>query len=228
MPYVGYVDGVCKDSRGKWWLVEHKGYAQLANLKYLQMDDQVTSYIWAMGVATGLTFEGVIYNQLRKKVPAAPRLLKSGTLSQSKDQDTTYEVYYRTIKEAGLVVNDYADILSYLHGRGNTFFRRERLYRNSSSVEGVRLRIMSETAEMQRHDLALYPTINRDCAWCQFYNPCLATEDGTDAEYLLTALYTQRPRTGGGDGREIQGNNPSTPDHRGDRHLGEGGVTPGA
>lgn len=197
--YSGIVDGVAKDVRGNIWLVEHKGYSQLASLQRLMLDDQVTSYMWAIKETLGIPLAGVLYNQLKKKLPVVPRILKNGGLSAI-TQDMTYDSVLGSIRANGLNPDDYTDLLLGLYRRSNPFFKRDFLTRNATSLANIQERITMEASEMSNPDLPIYPNIGFECDRCPFFNPCLALEDGADPDYLLTRLYAKREDSPNKDG----------------------------
>jgi hypothetical protein len=196
--YVGRIDGVVEDATGAYWLLEHKTAIGTDTSK-LPLDEQVGSYIWAAQQLYGLRLEGVIYNILRKRVPRVPEVLKNGSLSQNKSIDTTFEVYLQALYNHYSALNkpvpidDYRGVLEHLREKGNTFFVRERVRRNQYEIKNQGLRIYDEYVDMVRPDLVLYPNPTKDCAWdCDFRSVCMAMEDGSDPEYLLSSLFKQR------------------------------------
>lgn len=72
-------------------------------------------------------------------------------------------------------------------------FRRTRLRLTRGAIAQAGLQLGREVAEMLDPDLPLYPTPGPDCASCPFVAPCLAMQDGHDAEDLLDRDYRLRP-----------------------------------
>ena len=189
--YQGRIDLIVEDEYG-YWIVDHKTTAQFGDTEWLALDDQCTSYAWAVQKQLGLLVRGVIYNELRKKVPHPPAVLRSGELSRNKQQDTTYETYLATIKEQGYRTKGYAEILQYLKDNPKQFVRRTRMNFNPATLDVVERRIKNESYEML-HNPAIYPTPSRfNCSGCSFFAPCLALHEGRDVQAILDENYEKR------------------------------------
>ena len=189
--YQGRIDMIAEDEYG-YWIVDHKTAAQFGATDWLRLDDQCSSYAWAAKQQLGLDIRGVLYNEVRKKVPRKPNVLRNGTLSVAKNQDTTYETYLATIKELGYKPSAYTGILEYLQDAPKQFVRRTKVQYGKETLPLVEKRIRAESIEML-NDPAIYPTPSRfNCAGCSFYEPCLALHEGRDEEIILDALFEKR------------------------------------
>jgi hypothetical protein len=81
--FVGRIDGLCRDSDGRVWVIDHKTYSQLPGM--LSHNLQTLGYTWAVqqlsdagvlapvGVTQGTRIYGALYNGLRKQRPG-PRV----------------------------------------------------------------------------------------------------------------------------------------------------------
>jgi hypothetical protein len=196
--YQGRIDLIIQDEFG-YWIVDHKTTAQLADTQWLWLDDQCSSYAWAIQKQLGLNIRGVIYNELRKKAPRKPNVLMNGTLSVNKSQDTTYEVYLQTVRELGYKPKAYAGILSYLKENPKEFVRRTKVNFTPKALAVVEGRIQTEAIEMlswgKSTPVAIYPTPSRfNCNGCSFFGPCTALHDGYDPLTILNERYEQRKK----------------------------------
>lgn len=72
-------------------------------------------------------------------------------------------------------------------------FRRTRLRLFRGAVAQAGQQLAQEAAEMLDPALALYPTPGPECSKCPFVSPCLAMQDGHDAEDVLARDYRPRP-----------------------------------
>lgn len=72
-------------------------------------------------------------------------------------------------------------------------FRRTRLRLSRGAVVQAGEQLAREVAEMLDPSLALYPTPAPHCVTCLFVAPCMAMQDGHDAEDLLARDYRPRP-----------------------------------
>lgn len=197
--YEGIFDGLLCDSIGRFWLIEHKFLKSFNDSDKLILDEQVGSYVWAAeqvlkDVLNGAHIEGIMYNQIRKKMPVSPELLKRGGLSKNKQTDTTYEAYINALDMHNLKREDYQDFLHHLHQKGNTFFSRIFVRRNKYEINDIAQRIYYEFLDMFRSDLYVYPNPNSLlCSWdCDFKIVCSAMNDGSDYRFLLDSLYQKR------------------------------------
>jgi len=192
--YEGRFDGIVKDDLGHYWILEHKTaktFSAWDNI--LDMDEQISSYIWAAQYLFNIPVEGVIYNGLRKKEPTKPTVLKSGKgLSKNKSIDTTYDVYLQAIKDNGFDPADYTDILNHLDNKGNKFFRREFVRRTHEAITSVQEQVFYEAIDMLSAE-AFYPNPTRDCSWdCDFKEVCQMVQNREDYEPMLQELYEPR------------------------------------
>jgi hypothetical protein len=175
--------------QGQLWVIDHKSVAAFADSEYLDFDDQMTAYLWLVWQKYKEFPAGAIYNQLRKKIPAEPLLLKSGTaLSKDKSIDTTRQVYLDTLLKYSFDPIDYADILTRLEQ--NEFYRREFAARNQHSLEFFSKQLADEARTMTTKGIPLYPTPSRDCTWaCPYKALSRAESEGGDVEALKEALF---------------------------------------
>lgn len=190
--YQGRVDMLIEDEFGNYWIVDHKTAGQFGDTSHLIIDEQCGSYAWALGYSLGLKISGVIYNELRKDVPHPPAVLKNGTLSKSKSQNTTYELYLQAIHENSFAEEEYADILGFFKEVGNKFFRRTQLHRSPKELELLGQRIGIEAIDMLNNP-SIYPNPSKmRCNGCAFFAPCVAKQDGSDYEWYLNDLFHVR------------------------------------
>lgn len=189
--YAGKLDALVEDSHGDYWIIDHKTAGKFDPEDFLVMDEQVTSYCWAMQEVLQIPIAGFIYNELRKDVPHPPKVLKNGMLSKDKQQNTTYELYLDKIRELGHSPALYSDILEYLSNQGNKFFRRTYVRRSPRELELAGERILTEAKDMLDNP-SIYPNPDRHCSWCSFRSPCLARMDGSDPQWILDGNFHKK------------------------------------
>lgn len=177
--YQGRIDLIIEDEFG-YWIVDHKTAAQFASdMSWLYLDDQCSSYAWALQKMLGLEIRGVIYNEVRKSPPKPPNPLQRGGYSRNKQQDTTFEMYLATLRKAGIDPRLYRNFLLYLKQNPKEFVRRKRIEYAPEFLVIVEDRIRKEAIEMLRPDVAIYPTPSKfNCNGCRFFGPCLQTQEG--------------------------------------------------
>lgn len=173
----------CKNSDSVW----QKG-------RGLELDDQSTGYATAYWRMRGYLPKGIIYDTLLKKVPSEPRVLKSGKLSQDKEQGTTYELFMAAIKERGENPAEYAEVLASLREQGwSKFFVREVTHRNLEQVKAYERDLyytFQDMREVARDPRKAYPSPSpMRCPRCVFRDVCLAMNDGSDYEDMIKARF---------------------------------------
>ena len=206
--YCGRMDAVIQDNEtGRYGVMDHKTAAKMEEEYFvkLEMDTQVGSYMWAAqeyAKQEGLPWtkiDFVYYNVLRKACISEPTVLKSGRLSLNRAaESTTHALFMEAIKKEGLeswfATDDKAQgYASWLLEEGDRrFFVRETVYRNQHELDQIHSDILMETADML-NDPRLYK--NESASWyctrCPFRAPCLAVNDGSDYESMLSENYTQ-------------------------------------
>lgn len=65
--FVGYVDKVIKDERGRIWLVDHKTYSNKPQFDNLRMELQANVYMWVMTNVYDVEVAGFIYDCINPK-----------------------------------------------------------------------------------------------------------------------------------------------------------------
>jgi hypothetical protein len=176
------------------WPMDHKTAAQYVDISVLEMDDQMTAYLWLVWQVHGELPGGALYNELKKKIPAQPEPLVNGSLSKKKNVDTTYEIYLTAIKNNHLNPVDYEDILEFLRNKPDGFYRREAVARTKYELEHFAGNLIPEARAMSSKNTPLYPSPTRDCSWdCQYRDLCLCETTGGDLESLIESLYEYAP-----------------------------------
>jgi hypothetical protein len=199
--YQGRIDLVILDENGYYWIDDHKTAGQIRAdvVTHLEMDEQMKSYVWAVQKQLGVKIKGVIYNELYKGIPAPPPMNKVQRLgrwySVSQSQDTSYELYLKTVKEEDTAAYNaglYDEFLQFLQWQGNKYFRRTQVMYNDFELEFLGYQICLEAIDMLSDPL-IYPNPSRfKCGYCMFRTPCLANMDGSDEAFVLKEMYTNR------------------------------------
>ena len=188
----GKLDAVVEDEEGRWFVLDYKT-AKAINTGKLALDPQISKYCWAAEQWFQHEIAGMIYVQVSKSPPKAPKKTTRG-ISSDKRQRVTYEGYeealrdyYGSIEAAPEACLSFlADLEEEEDENGNKFVRVDRVYRNEQSKLNTYQHIVAEGLEMLRPELAIYPNPTKDCSWdCPFMNVCLAMEEGADWKFLL-------------------------------------------
>lgn len=199
--YDGRIDMLCEDEFGDYWIFDWKTARSIqTDDTFLYLDDQITSYCWALQMVLGIKVRGFIYHEQKKSFPVPPKenkFRRKGCLySVSKNQDCTEEMYREWVMEHDVEAYEaglYDGILLYLHEDGAPFYRRSQIHRTQTELESAARNIFLEAKEMYRPDLPIYPSPGRfACGFCAFRQPCLGKNDGSDYQYTLDTLFETR------------------------------------
>ena len=194
-------------SNGKLGIMDHKTAEKVGEDEFekLETDEQCTSYLHAIEVEAqyydlphkGEVVEEVLYNVLRKAYPKPPTLLKNGMFSVDRqNESTTYEMLQHFIRTQmpGIPLNEkQRGYVDWLRDVGEEqFIIRKHVRRNRHQLKNAGYRLYQEALDMLDPDLRIYPNLKNDwsCLRCVFRAPCLATEDGSDADELISSNYT--------------------------------------
>lgn len=190
-------------AQGKGWLWEKHGEKE-------GWFTTVGSRLWQE--IDGLQPHGFIYNIIAKDWPEPPAVLKKGGLSKAMNQKTTLDMYLKamldngllsndTVGNAGLVPEEYADIITHLKNQesedGNRYFRRIKVFRRQDEVDAAMADFREVVADITSNP-RIYRNINYDCSsMCQFHSLCVATLDGSNADMLINLMYEKGTNTNG-------------------------------
>lgn len=199
--YGGRIDCIMEGPDGRVWVVDWKTASQLSvdREEFLLLDDQVTRYCWAMRLL-GYRMAGFLYHELLKAFPEEPEPLSRRRLGRlfsiNKDQNTTAEIYERTVREIDSEAYHeglYTDYIEMLKERDEHFFYRFKIYRNDGELDNAGRVIFDEAADQVDPNIRIYPNPGRfNCTNCAFRQPCLEANSGGDVLYTLTTLFDKK------------------------------------
>lgn len=199
--YAGRLDMLAQDKFGNYWIFDWKTARSISqDYEFLYLDDQVGSYPWALRKVLGLNIRGFIYHEQRKGFPQPPNKNKVRRLgcifSVSKNQDTDYETYFRTITEEdneAYEAGHYDDFLAYLKAEGIEYFQRHQVIKTDAELEEIEKNIGYEALDMIDPNLRIYPSAGRfGCSFCAFRQPCLEANGQGDVQFALDSLFEKR------------------------------------
>lgn len=198
--YRGRIDLLVRDKDERLWILDHKTTARMPdNMVFLEMDEQMGSYILGYTLASGEQIAGAIYSEILKgypKPPAENKVVRLGRrFSVNQNQHTSYEVYKATLEEAGEDLELYEEMLHWLKNFGTTYVRRTIIPRNTSELRNIAQRIQFETLDMLDNP-RIYPSPGRwSCDHCPVRPACLAKMEGQDYQWILEQTTTIEKRT---------------------------------
>lgn len=203
----GRIDMFAEDIFGRYWIFDWKTAARLstgepgAQDDFLWLDDQITSYCWAMWVL-GLNVAGFVYHEQKKALPEEPEPLKrpykGAVFSTNKSKSYEYDTYFKTVSEndpMGLEAGVYDDFLAYLKAEGGVFYKRHVIIRTVEQLVSAGQNLALEALDIVDPGLRIYPAPGRySCNGCAFREPCLARDRGEDVDYTLESLFEKREK----------------------------------
>lgn len=205
--YGGRFDMLCRDQLGRYWIFDWKTTTRMtsgepgADDDFMWMDDQISSYCWAMW-KIGFPIAGFVYVELKKVAPEEPEPLsrpyKGRMYSTNKNTVcSTYDQYLTTVREndPSAYANGYYDeFLKYLQEEFK-FHKRHQIHRGEEELANIGENIWKEACDITDHNLRIYPSPGRfACNTCAFWDPCLMMNRGEDYTYTLETLYDKRER----------------------------------
>lgn len=183
--------------RGKLVVVDHKTASSAPNLSLLDMNDQMTAYIWAVRLETGDDIRGAIYNALLKKATHPPVELKSKKLSVNKQALVTYEDFRHEIAERKLDINDYSEHLAYLKDHPPVLLVREETYRTKAQLAEFERNLVHEIVDMKRvaaRPQIAYPSSSAmRCGSCSVQLICRTMMERGDVGSIVRNNFTILP-----------------------------------
>jgi hypothetical protein len=200
--YAGRIDCLGEDENGDYWIVDWKTARSIsADDEFLELDDQIGSYVWALRAILGLPVRGFYYHEQKKGYPQPPAenvyLRKGCRFSVSKQQDTDYITFYTHIAEhdrEALDAGSYDAFLEWLKNDGPKFHKRWQIVKSETQLENIGRNIALEALDILDPNKRIYPNAGRfSCKFCAFRQPCLGKFAGEDYEYTLQTLFRQEP-----------------------------------
>lgn len=198
--YEGRMDMMAQDDKGFYWIFDWKTTARIMDTtEYLYLDDQISSYVWAMK-KLGLDVRGFQYHEQHKSFPTAPvrnKTIRMGrAFSVAKNAPVEYDSYLTAVmtedKEA-YEMGLYDEYLTYLKEEGVTFWQRHKIIKSPEELASVEYNIGLEVLDMLQKDLLIYPSPNKfSCDWCAFRQPCMEKNANGDFQFALDTMFEKR------------------------------------
>jgi hypothetical protein len=196
-------DRVVEDEEGRLWIEDYKTVTQFDTTK-LETDPQISTYSWGAELYYKRPVEGIVFLQLKKKLVEDPRILKNGDISSDKSQSTNYYRYLELLKmtygNTASAPEKNQECLNELlleeSEYGDKYIRYDLVRRNSFARKKEYGLIKMEILDMMAKDVRIYPNQTANCKMdCLYRNACIATDDGSDAQYILDNNFKKRDET---------------------------------
>jgi hypothetical protein len=198
--YRGRIDLLVQDPWGEVWIWDHKTTARMRDtLSHLELDEQLSSYNWALQKALGIEIAGNVYAEIFKAYPKPLEELKNirqgRRFSTNKQQMCSYDIAVAQLEEAGEDLALYEEFLLHLKGEGKEFVRRSEVRRNQHELNEIGNRIRDEVLDMLDPKLRIYPSPSPfSCDNCPVRSVCVAMNDGSDYKWILTTYFNPEKR----------------------------------
>lgn len=201
--YGGRIDAIMQGPDGRYWIVDWKTAARLAEendrTEFLALDDQITSYCAALN-KLGADIAGFIYFEQKKAYPVEPepnvRRRLGRLFSVNKQQIADATLYEETVKELDPEAYEqglYEEHIEWLRLNGGRYHASYREYRNQEELHQCWINIWNEASDMVDPNLRIYPNAGRfNCTNCAFRQPCLEQNSGGDYMYALETMFEKR------------------------------------
>lgn len=188
-----YID---KRSR-KFFIMDHKFLSNPANRANLELDDQLTGYIW-LAKRLGFPILGAYYNVFLKRLFTEP-YTPSGKISRAKRtlDNCTYEMYFEAITKCGENPEDYREELDYLKTTPPTLYERHLITKTDEQLENYERDLFAELRDIVRilrskniHEF--YPNPTFLCTQCSFKELCHMQNQGADVEQIIPYQFREK------------------------------------
>jgi PD-(D/E)XK nuclease superfamily protein len=203
--FEGRVDIILRDKWGDYWIGDWKTTARMMTEDadiILEIDDQVTGYVWALRRKLNLAIRGFKYIELRKGYPEPPQKLRWTRLgrqySVSQSQTTDVDTYIETVKEGDRAAYEaglYDEFIQWLKDEGTRFIQTHTIYKTATQLDMFQKELLEQVREMINPATARYKSPGRfACSGCAFQQPCIDMDQGGDYQYALDTMFEIKPR----------------------------------
>lgn len=187
--YGGRVDLLLVDEHDAYWVVRHRLVDEFTPTDLLALDDELVAACWAWELFyLGMRISGTIHNELRlggtPPDPADPVRRPRASHAFARARAQHRRMYAQPEEVPTEVVVE----------EGGEMFRRTRIPRSRAALDDLGRRLAAEALEMLDTDLPVYPApAPAHCVACEFREPCIALNEGADAEAIVATKYQLRP-----------------------------------
>ena len=168
----GVIDVVCKHKdTGQIYLYDYKFKSEPNSYEDLFLNSQLKIYAYLYSSVKWTSYDDIYvgYISIPRIELKPPETLKNGSLSKAKTQNTSYDLYKKTIEEKGLKIEDYVDILETLKTKQyiseiHSSVNEEDINKLISDMNFV-LKDMDKGYVLEPHD-------SRKCKSCEYLKEC--------------------------------------------------------
>ena len=203
--YGGRLDMLARDNLGRYWIFDWKTTDRMINEgtqeSFLELDDQIASYVWALRTHYNIPVAGFVYVEIKKTYPSVPEQLsrpyKGRMYSTNKQSMTTFRIFndFVMVNDPEAYANGaYDEYLNWLKVEGPRFHQRFQIHKNDHEIEQIGRNVYLEALDMVSNP-RIYPQPGRfSCPTCLYRQPCLGMNQGEDYPYMLETLFEKREK----------------------------------
>jgi hypothetical protein len=175
---------------GGLWAKDYKTRTKFDAKDLILLDPQYTTYYDALEIMGYNKLKGFIVDEIRKKAPTVPRVLKSGHLSQAKNIDTDVWTYMAAIRTAGHSPDRYSTILQHLAAnQKERFFRRTYIPKDPPTIRRTRRELIQSARQMEKamsNPRRVYTrAVDNSCLFmCDYRDLCVVDLHGGDTSMM--------------------------------------------
>lgn len=189
----GKIDGIAQTPNKFKWLVEHKTGMRHWSDDHRWRNVQSGVYIRIIQMLGLAEVEGTCWDFIRSKPPAAPKVLKSGKMSQ-RGIDTLPTKVREVLKQHKLDVKKFPTMMKSAMSNRRTYFERVFTPIKRATMDivwGDFVKTAREIADVshKRSEKDFVRTVDRHCDWCEFESLCRARMQGLDFDFVKKREY---------------------------------------
>lgn len=175
---------------GGIWAKDYKTRTKFDAKDIILLDPQYTTYYDALEIMGYTKLMGFIVDEIRKKAPTLPSVLRSGELSKRRNLDTDVWTYMSAIRLHGLDPSKYSDFLQHLAAnQKERFFRRTYIPKDPPTIRRTRREMIQSAKQMERamsNPKRVYTrAVDNSCLFmCDYRDLCVVDLHGGDTSTM--------------------------------------------
>lgn len=188
----GKLDNLAK-YKGNRALVEHKSGRSFPNEDHRWRDIQSALYVRVVELLKLPPVDGVLWDFIRSKPPALPKVLKNGSLTR-RPLDTLPARVADFIKQRNEDPKRFKTLIDAATKNRSSYFKRTFLPIKDKVVQVLFNDFVETAQEMKElHGKRRAMSIDRHCDWCEYEPLCRAELQGLDVKFTRSKDYEIAP-----------------------------------
>lgn len=189
LDFIGVVDAVFKDLHtGEYFLVDWKTKAQFNDFDDEHLNAQLALYQHALWQVLDIPVTRAVLYQIKSRPPQLPRMLKNGTMSRDKGQNTDWLMYYQALLDSGLDPMEYIEEMKPSLD-AKEFFRPLHTFRVPATLHHIWNNFVNQVTLLNEAQVFPQALSSYTCRGCTFRQWCSAKIDGLPTDDLIGEAY---------------------------------------